>query len=144
AYRNQDGFNMRAAALLFVALLAFAAPAMAADDVTAAQSVIRAQEQAFGRDDAASAYSYAAPAIQQRFQGPEIFMTMVQRAYAPVYRHKSFEFGEARTEGGFVAQRVHIVDANGAAWEALYTLEQQADGSYKITGCTLLKAGEAV
>jgi len=135
---------MRAAALLFVALLAFAAPAMAADDVTAAQSVIRAQEQAFGRDDAASAYSYAAPTIQQRFPQAEIFMTMVQRAYAPVYRHKSFEFGEARTEGGSVAQHVHIIDANGEAWEALYTLEQQADGSYKITGCTLLKAGEAV
>jgi hypothetical protein len=29
-------------------------------------------------------------------------------------------------------------------WEALYTLEQQADGSLKISGCTLLKAGQAV
>jgi len=43
-----------------------------------------------------------------------------------------------------VAQRVHIVDENGQGWEALYTLEQQADGSFKITGCTLLKAGDAV
>ena len=25
---------------------------------------------------------------------------MVQNGYAPVYRHKSFEFGEARAEGG--------------------------------------------
>jgi Domain of unknown function (DUF4864) len=71
-------------------------------------------------------------------------MTMVQSAYAPVYRHRIFEFGEARTEAGWIAQRVHIIDANGEAWEALYTLEQQADGSFKITGCTLLKAGEAV
>ena len=135
---------MRAAALLFFALLAFATPAAAADDVAAAQSVIRAQEQAFARDDAASAYSYAAPAIHQLFPQAGIFMTMVRSQYAPVYRHKSFEFGEARTDGGLVAQRVHIIDANGEAWEALYTLEQQGDGSYKITGCTLLKAGEAV
>jgi hypothetical protein len=135
---------MRAAALLFVALLAFATSARAGDDVAAAQSVIRAQEQAFGRDDAASAYSYAAPAIHQLFPQAGIFMTMVQKQYAPVYRHRNFEFGEARTEGNWVAQRVHIIDANGEAWEALYTLEQQADGSYKITGCTLLKAGEAV
>lgn len=135
---------MRAAALLFLALLAFATPATAADDVAAAQSVIRAQEQALARDDAASAYSYAAPAIHQIFPQAEIFMTMVQHQYAPVYRHKSFEFGEARTEGGQVAQRVHIIDANGEAWEAMYTLEQQADGSYKITGCMLLKAGDAV
>src|ERR1700759_5026745 len=135
---------MGAAALLLIALFAFTAPAVAADDVAAAQGVIRSQEQAFGRADAAAAYSYAAPAIHQLFPNAEIFLYMVQNSYAPVYRHKSFEFGEARTEGRWVAQRVHIIDADGEAWEAMYTLEQQADGSYKITGCTLLKAGEAV
>ena len=71
-------------------------------------------------------------------------MSMVERAYAPVFRHKSFEFGDTRTEGNWIAQRVHIIDANGEAWEAMYTLEQQADGSYKITGCSLLKTGESV
>ena len=135
---------MRAVALLLFALLAFAAPAAAGDDVAAAQSVIRAQEQAFARDDAASAYSDAAPTIHQLFPRADIFMTMVQNQYAPIYRHKNFEFGEARTEGNWVAQRVRIIDANGEAGEALYTLEQQADGSFEITGCTLLKAGEAV
>jgi hypothetical protein len=139
---------MRAAApLLFALLVAFAGfarPASGADDIAAAQSVIQAQEQAFGRDDAAAAYSYAAPAIQKLFPRPDIFMAMVQNGYAPVYRHKSFEFGEARSEGGWVAQRVHIIDANGEAWEAMYTLEQQADGRYRITGCTLLKAGDSV
>jgi hypothetical protein len=136
---------------VFIMLLAFliglgspAAPAFAADDVAAAQSVIRAQEEALARDDAAAAYSYAAPAIHQIFPQADIFMSMVQNGYAPVYRHKSFEFGEARAEGGVIAQRVHIIDANGEAWEALYTLEVQADGSLKITGCSLLKAGQAV
>ena len=134
---------MRAIVLVLVFLFGLAAPA-AADDVAAAQGVIRAQEQAFSRNDAVAAYSHAAPEIKQLFPEADIFMKMVQRAYTPVYRHKSFEFGEARTDGGLVAQRVHIIDANGEAWEALYTLEQQGDGSYKITGCTLLKAGEAV
>jgi hypothetical protein len=69
---------------------------------------------------------------------------MVQQAYAPVFRHRSFEFGEARADGNRIAQRVHIVDDNGEAWEAMYTLEQQSDGSLKITGCSLLKAGQAV
>ena len=134
----------RAAILLVLCLIALASPALAADDIAAAQEVIRAQEQAFSRDDAASAYSYAAPAIRQMFPEANIFMFMVQNSYAPVYRHQSFEFGEAKTEGGWIGQRVHIIDANGEAWEALYTLDQQADGSYKITGCTLLKAGQAV
>lgn len=55
---------MRALVLLVAFLLGLAAPARAADDIAAAQSVIRAQEQAFSRDDAQAAYSYAAPTIQ--------------------------------------------------------------------------------
>jgi hypothetical protein len=135
---------MRIAALVIAFSVAFSSLAARADDVTTAQGVIRAQEQAFVHDDAAAAYSYAAPAIKQIFPAPDTFMSMVQNGYAPVYRHKSFEFGDSKTEGSSVAQRVHIIDANGEAWEALYTLEQQDDGSYKITGCSLLKAGQAV
>ena len=134
---------MRALVLLIAFLIGLGSPASAVDDVAAAQNVIRSQEQAFSRDDTAAAYSYAAPAIKQIFPEADIFMMMVQQAYPPVYRHKSFEFGEARAADGQVAQRVHIVDANGEAWEALYTLEQQPDGSFKITGCSLLKAGQA-
>jgi uncharacterized protein DUF4864 len=132
------------AILLLAALLCLADTARSADDIAAAQSVIRAQEQAFSRDDATSAYSYAAPAIKQIFPNANIFMSMVQSGYAPVYRHGSFEFGEGRAEGDWIAQRVHIVDANGEGWEALYTLERQADGTFKITGCTLLKSGQSV
>jgi hypothetical protein len=135
---------VRAVVLLFATLLCLAAPARAADDVAAAQGVIRSQVEAFGRDDAAAAYSYAAPAIHELFPQADIFMFMVQHSYAPVYRHKSFEFGEARVSDGKVAQRARIVDDNGETWEALYTLEQQPDGSYKIIGCALLKPGQAV
>jgi hypothetical protein len=134
---------MRAIVLLLALVLGFGPPARA-DDVATAQGVIRAQEQAFSRNDAAAAYSYAAPEIRQLFPEADVFMQMVQRTYAPVYRHKSFEFGEARAANGRIAQRVHIVDDNGEAWEAMYTLEQQPDGSLKITGCSLLKAGQAV
>ncbi|HLG82653.1 MAG TPA: DUF4864 domain-containing protein [Bradyrhizobium sp.] len=130
-------------ALFLTLLLILAAPARA-DDITAAQGVISAQEQAFGRDDAAAAYSYAAPAIKERFPAADIFMSMVQNTYTPVYRHKRFEFGEAQIDGDWIAQRVHITDANGEMWEALYTLEREPDGSLKITGCTLIKAGQAV
>ena len=135
---------MRILALLALFLIGSATVASAAEDVTAGQSVIRAQEEALSRDDAATAYTFASPGIQRRFHDPETFLSMVRNGYTPVYRHRSFEFGEARVEGGQVAQRVHIVDANGEAWEALYTLEREPDGSLKIIGCVLLKAGQAV
>jgi hypothetical protein len=135
---------MRALVLLTALLIGLASPAGAADDVATAQTVIRSQVEAFGRDDAAAAYSYAAPAIHDMFPQADIFLFMVQHSYAPVYRHRSFEFGEARIADGQIAQRVHIVDADGEAWEALYTLEREPDGSLKIIGCVLLKAGQAV
>ena len=135
---------MHAFVLLVAFLISLAAPARAADDVAAAQGVIRSQVEAFSRDDAAAAYSHAAPAIQEIFPQADIFMSMVRNSYAPVYRHKSFDFGEARVSDGTIAQRVHIVDADGIPWEALYTLELQPDGSVKITGCILLTAGQPV
>jgi hypothetical protein len=67
-------------------------------------------------------------------------MSMVRNGYAPVYRHRSFEFGEAKASDGTILQEVHIIDANGVAWEALYTLDTQPDGSLKISGCVLTKA----
>jgi hypothetical protein len=133
---------MRAFVLLAVFLLGFAAPVRAADDVTTAQGIIRSQVEAIERDDASTAYSYAAPAIQNMFPQAGIFLGMVQRTYTPIYRHKSFEFGEGRAADGKIAQAVHIVDADGVPWEGLYTLEQQPDGSIKISGCVLLKTGE--
>jgi Domain of unknown function (DUF4864) len=132
---------MRALILLVVIIVSAMAgpvpPARAADDAAAAQTIIRSQVEAFGRDDASAAYAYAAPAIRDVFAPAETFMAMVRNSYAPIYRHRSFEFGEARTSDGRIAQRVHIVDSEGEAWEALYTLELQSDGTLKILGCVL-------
>jgi len=133
---------MRLFALLFAFLVALAPPAVAGDEVATAQTIIRSQVEAFGRDDAAAAYSYASPGIHEMFPQADAFLGMVQHSYGPVYRHKSFEFGEARSADGRIAQAVHIVDSEGVPWEALYTLEQQSDGSIKISGCVLIKSGQ--
>lgn len=130
---------MRIFVLLILCLVGLAGP-LRADNIAAAQSVIRSQNEAFSRDDASAAYAFAAPALQQVFAQPETFMTMVRERYAAVYRHRSFEFGDARVADGKIALRALIVDASGEPWEALYTLEQQSDGSLKITGCMLLKS----
>lgn len=129
--------------LLDASLPGFVTPAYA-DGGSAAQNAIRQQEQALAHDDAAAAYAQASPEIQAMYPSLDIFMTMVREHFAPVYRHKSFEFEDTASDSGAIAQRVHIIDANGEAWEALYTLQTQPDGSLKITGCSLLKAGQSV
>jgi hypothetical protein len=133
-------FVLRVLIFLVAYLIGPAAFAATADDIGAAQSIIRAQEEAFARDDAPTVYSFAAPGIQSFYRSPDGFMYMVRNSYAPVYRHRSFAFGEARIVDGKIQQEVQIVDADGVAWDALYTLETQADGSLKISACILKKA----
>jgi Domain of unknown function (DUF4864) len=133
-------FAVSVAALLIACLIATSCFAASAEDIGTAQSIISAQEQAFARDDAATAYGFAAPGIQSFYRSPDGFMFMVRNSYAPVYRHRSFAFGEVKVADGKIYQDVQIIDADGAAWDALYTLETQADGSLKISACILKKA----
>jgi Domain of unknown function (DUF4864) len=136
---------MRALVLLIMCWIGFASPGRAADDVAAAQAVINSQVEAIGRDDAEAAYAFATPGIHGIIADARTFLVIVQEHYGPVYRHKVFRFGDTSASDGKIAQEVHIIDADGVPWEALYTLERQPDGSMKISGCVLVKApGEPV
>jgi hypothetical protein len=137
---TRRAFGIGALGMLLACLIATATMAAGADDVGTAQSIIRSQEEAFARDDAAAAYGFAAPGLQHYFQNPDGFMAMVRNGYAPVYRHRSFDFGESEIVDGKIVQDVQIIDADGVAWDALYTLETQPDGSLKISACILKKA----
>ncbi|MDB5652428.1 MAG: hypothetical protein JWQ94_41 [Tardiphaga sp.] len=131
--------------LLGLFMLSIAGPARAADDVAIAQAAITSHVDAIGRDDAATAYSYAAPAIKAMFPQPGSFLAMDRKGYAPIYRHKTFQFGESMANETSVARKVSIVDADGVSWNGLYTLDRQSDGSLKISGCILQKVpGQAI
>lgn len=108
-------------------------------DRTAVQGVIEQQLSAFLKDDAAGAYSFAAPSIQALYPSSDGFLGMVKRAFPPVYRPRSHSFGEAKDAGAGIEQSVDILDAAGDGWTALYSLVKQPDGSWKITGCRLVK-----
>lgn len=125
--------------VLFGALL-FAAPAHAqsAPDRAAIMGVITQQLQAFQRDDASGAFTFAAPSIQQQFGDAENFLAMVERGYPPVYRPKDTRFGALHSEDGTLIQDVEITATDGTTWRALYAMEQQPDGSWKIAGCQLV------
>ena len=124
-------------------VLVLAGPAAAADESerAAARAVIAKQEQALGRDDAQTAYEQAAPGIRDLFPNADLFIGMVRNQYRPVYRHRSFVFGEARdTDEAGVVQSVAIQDEYGIDWTAEYSLARDADGQWRITGCRLVKA----
>ncbi len=108
-------------------------------DVQGIRSVIEQQIDAFKRDDAAGAYSFAAPGIQQIFPSAEIFMQMVRQGYQPVYRPRSYEFDELTEIDGKIVQPVRVVGPDGVPVTALYIMERQSDGSWKIGGCVLTR-----
>lgn len=133
-------FNLRLVIVVAAAILVLAGWARsAAADQTEFQRIISEQIAAFRADDGATAFSFASPGIRQKFAHPEVFMQMVRSGYAPVYRPRSFTFGPVTEEMGRPTQRVRIVDAEGQVWTALYAFEQQADGSWLISGVMLVR-----
>ena len=109
-------------------------------DVKSIRRVIEQQIDAFKRDDATAAYSFAAPAIRKIFPAAEIFMQMVRQGYQPVYRPRSFAFEELTRIDGKLVQPVRVIGPDGRPVTALYIMERQPDGSWKIGGCVLTQA----
>jgi hypothetical protein len=129
------------ARFLMVGLLAFGllTPSYAASDKDTIKSVIESQLNAFATDDGASAYSYAAPIVQKAFPTVDIFMTMVTKGYPPVYRNTNRIFGDVFQDGlGRPAMRVVLTGQDSKRYEAIYSMEQQPDGTWKIAGCVVL------
>jgi hypothetical protein len=118
----------------------------AAADQQAILGTIRAQLDAFQADDGARAFSYATPQLRDLFGTPENFMAMVRGGYQPVYRPRSVEFLDARIVpgegGGRTGQAVRFVGPDGTAVIAIYTMERQPDGSWRIAAVQLVRTGE--
>ena len=114
--------------------------APSAGDAAAIRQVIEGQLAAFQRDDGAAAFAYASPDVQTKFHDPDTFMQMVKSGYRPVYRPQEVEFRDLVLHEGTPIQEVLVVGPDGLPVMAIYFMEQQPDGSWRINGCTLVKA----
>jgi Domain of unknown function (DUF4864) len=134
---------VRALAALILFLVLMAGTALAQDlslsdsDRAAIRDIIGKQVEAFQRDDGATAFGYASPAIQGMFGTPEAFMDMVRRGYQPVYRPRVFDFAEIVDLQGQPAQKVRVIGPDGRPVTAFYPMTQLPDGSWRINGCFL-------
>jgi Domain of unknown function (DUF4864) len=128
-------------ALLALSLFAWliVPPAFAGDaEAKAAQDAIDGQIKAFLAGDNAAAYSFAAPNVKQIFPTLETFMAMVVSGYQPVYKPRNYSFGKVRElSASSIVQQVLLVGPDGKDYEAVYTLELQPDGKFRITGVSL-------
>jgi len=136
-----DAMTPRLCALLLAAapLLASAQPPLTAGDTRAVREVIEAQLDAFQRDDAQRAFSYATANVRATFGTPENFMLMVRTSYPVVYRPKSVKFESPEVIDDEVVQPVRLTDADGRTWIALYPMQREPDGKWRINGCQLAR-----
>jgi hypothetical protein len=113
-----------------------------ADDAAIGRDVIERQINAFLADDMSTAYSFAAPSIKRMYPDESRFFDMVKRGYQPVYRPGNFAFGRSKVapDGSGLIQEVLIQGPDGQDWTALYSLERQPDGSFKINGVQMIRA----
>jgi hypothetical protein len=126
------------AVCLSVLVLSCTAQAQTAEEKAAMQQVVEGQLNALAADDGSTAYTFAAPIVQQVFPTVDVFMTMVKKGYRPVYRNSDRKFGEVSPDTlGRPAVHVTLTAEDGKHWEAVYSMEQQKDGSWKIAGCYL-------
>lgn len=136
--------------LAFVAALA-ATPALAQNpsnlpspEKRAIRTVIEAQISAFRSDDGERAFGYASPHIRGIFRTAENFMSMVRQGYQPVYRPRTVRFGDLVEVDGTLVQKVFVTAPDGTEVLALYVMERQGDGTWRVNGCMLATPDDEV
>ena len=134
-------FLVRLAGWLAAALMLVAPMhswALTEADEKGVRTVVEAQLAALAHDDAAAAFSFAAPNVRAAVGTASRFMDMVRKSYPAIYRPASTAFLKPEEHHGQVIQRVQIMDEDGSAWLALYSVQRQKDRSWRITGCQVV------
>ena len=103
-------------------------------EINRIHGVIGGQVAAFRQGDMARAFSYAAPDIQRTFGDPDRFGTMVAQGYGPIFAAFRFEFIALIGTRDQPIQVVNFVGEDLTSVTALYLMELQPDGQWRIAG----------
>lgn len=114
------------------------APDVPAGDARDVRAVIQAQFEAFAADDAKRAFSFATPKLREVFGNADDFIELVRSAYPVVYRHATVAFLKPERVDRALLQGVHLTDAQGVLWLAMYRMERQRDRSWRIGACQMV------
>ena len=81
--------------------------------------------------------TFAAPGIREQFGTPDNFLQMVRTGYAPLLDARYTQFLEGALVDGAVIQPLRLVLPDNTVLVALYQMQRQPDGSWRIAGCVL-------
>ena len=114
-----------------------AQPAPTRDDWTEIKRIIASQREAMIDGDGERAFSFAAPSIRRQFGDAETFMRMVRQGYAPLLEARYVEFLEGAVIGGDVVQPLRLVLPDGTLMVAIYGVQRQDGGAWRISSCVI-------
>ena len=126
-----------AAAVLAFARLALAQGEPSASEWTEIKGVIAAQRDALVSGDGTRAFTYATPAIRRHFGDVATFMAMVRQSYAALIDARYVEFLDGAVIGGDIVQPLRLVMPDGTVFVALYGMQRQDDGVWRIASCVI-------
>ena len=106
-------------------------------DWTAIKALIAEQLAALKAGDGSKAFTYASPGIREQFGNAGTFLEMVRTSYGALISARYTEFLEGAVIEGRVIQPLRLVGADNSVLVALYTMERQPTGGWKIAGCIL-------
>ena len=115
--------------------VALPAGALSVEDEKNIRRVVQGQLDALAKNDAATAFSFAAPNVRDAFVTAPRFLDMVQRGYPVVIRPASVAFLQVEGKSDLAFQRVQMTDQAGVPWLVTYSLARQKNGIWRITGC---------
>jgi hypothetical protein len=107
------------------------------DDWAAIKALISGQLAALKAGDGTKAFGYASPGIRHQFGNADKFLEMVRTSYGPLLASRYSEFLEGAVIDGRVIQPLRVVGPDNTVLVALYTIERQPEGGWKIAGCIL-------
>jgi hypothetical protein len=116
---------------------ALADSALADAEWRAIQGTISGQLAALKAGNAGKAFAQASPSIRQQFGTAANFLAMVRAAYGALIAARYTEFLEGAIIEGNVIQPLRLVAPDNSVQVALYTMQKQSDGRWKISGCVL-------
>lgn len=122
-------------------MLASLSPGLAQQQEAPWQATVTGQIEALRAGDSAAALALAGAGFRNQFEDqPEAFFaTVLATGYEPVVRSRSHSFGEfTRLSETVVAQVVLLVGPEQGLYEALYQLQDEADG-WRVSGVVLRK-----
>jgi Domain of unknown function (DUF4864) len=128
---------LAACSALGAAMALAAEPELRAPDWKAIKNVITAQRAALIAGDGGEAFSYATPSLRTQFGDAATFMAMVHLGYQALLSARYTEFLEGAVIEGLVIQPLRLIDADNSVRVALYTLEKQPNGAWRISGCRI-------